>query len=198
MDHNGVDMEQLLFIQISKGGAEAFKRLFELYRVRIFGFVYSFTHSAVDAEEIVQETFLSLWNARFTLNKVENPKAYIFRIAKNKTLNHLEKVSRRNKLMQHVWANIEWSQNTVDDQLNVNECQELLNKAIGNLSRQKQEIFILSRDRGLSHEEIASQIGLSKSRVKNIMVETLRYLRWYLSKHQVTILKTIAVLLFVF
>src|SRR5690606_22562120 len=100
--------------------------------------------------------------------------------------------------MQHVWANIEWSQNTVDDQLNVNECQELLNKAIGNLSRQKQEIFILSRDRGLSHEEIASQIGLSKSRVKNIMVETLRYLRWYLSKHQVTILKTIAVLLFVF
>lgn len=189
MESNCVMTERKLFIEISKGNSQAFRNLFILYRLRIFGFAYGFTHSAVDAEEIVQDTFLSLWNNKKHLSEIINPQSYIFRIAKNRVLNHLDKTSRSRKLMQQVWANIEWSRNAVDEEMNANECKDLLNQAIKNLPLQKQKIFLMSREAGLSHEEIASEVGLSKSRVKNIIVETLNYLKWYLTKNHITIIK---------
>ncbi len=70
---------------------------------------------------------------------------------------------------------------------NAKESQELIHQALVQLSAQKQKIFQLSRYKGLNHEQIADHLSLSKSTVKNHIVETLRYIKTYLHQHSETL-----------
>src|SRR3569833_342235 len=70
--------ENELFLHISRGDESAFRRLFELYRQRLFAFAWQLCHSAVDAEEIVQDVFLRLWEQREKLPEVSMPRKYIY------------------------------------------------------------------------------------------------------------------------
>jgi RNA polymerase sigma-70 factor (ECF subfamily) len=159
----------------------AFRQLFDLYKLRLFSFVLQMTHSKVDAEEIVQEVFTKLWEIRTDLVNVDYPGKYIYTIARNKTLNHLTKQARDRQLLQQVWLNLSQTENSTEAILQAQESQRLIGEAINRLSLQRQTIFRLSREQGLTHEEIANRLGLSKSRVKNILVEILKHIKDYLS-----------------
>lgn len=168
---------------VANGDKGAFKQLFDLYKLKLFSFVLQMTHSRVDAEEIVQDVFAKLWESRAGLTSVDFPSKYIYTIARNKTLNHLTRLARDRRLLQQLWVNVSQQENPSEELLHARECQELISKAISQLSPQRQTIFELSREQGLSHEEIASRLGLSKSRVKNIIVEILKHVRDYLAQY---------------
>jgi len=167
------------------GDEPAFKELYARHSRRVLAFAYHMTHSAIDAEDILQETFLRLWTGREQLPDIAHVGNYLFTIARNKTLDHLRKVSLQQRLIDQVWANISESSNELELQLEARESGTLIQQALAQLSPQKQTIFRLSRQQGLSHEEIAAQLRLSKSRVKNLLVETLKHIRTYLSQHAV-------------
>jgi RNA polymerase sigma-70 factor (family 1) len=172
-----------LLQQVAEGDKIAFRKIFDLYKLRLFSFVLQFTHSRVDAEEIVQDVFTKLWESRTGLVNVEYPGKYIYTIARNKTINHLTKLARDRQLLQQVWQNLSQSDNPTEEILQAQECQRLIAEAVGRLSLQRQTIFQLSREQGLTHEQIAAQLGLSKSRVKNILVEILKHIRDYLARY---------------
>jgi len=176
-----------LLQQVADGDISAFRQLFELYRLRLFSFVLRMTHSRVDAEEIVQDVFAKLWESRTHLAAVEYPGKYIYTIARNKTLNHLTSVARDRRLLQQVWVNLSQADNPIEDLLQARESQQLISEAISRLSVQQQTIFQLSREQGLTHSAIAARLGLSKSRVKNVLVEALRQIRDYLARHSALI-----------
>jgi RNA polymerase sigma-70 factor (ECF subfamily) len=179
-----------LLQQVATGDRLAFRKLFDLYKLRLYTFVYQLTNSKADAEEIVQDVFTKLWEVRASLTGVEYPVKYIFTIARNKTLNHLTKIARDRQLLQQLWVNISRFDNTTEELLQAQESQKLIREAINQLSPQRQTIFELSREQGLTHEEIADRLGLSKSRVKNIMVEILKFVKDYLARYS-TLISTI-------
>ncbi|GAB1462680.1 sigma-70 family RNA polymerase sigma factor [uncultured Pedobacter sp.] len=180
-------MEKLLLKEISDGNSLAFNKMFSLYRGKILAFVDSFIHSKADAEEIVQETFLVIWKNKDKLLQIEHPRNYIYMIARNKTYDYLAKVSRSEKSIKEAWINTSISSNNIEDQIRLKESAMLIDKAIRKLSVQKQEIFNMSRSLHMSHEEIAQEIGLSKSRVKNVIVEVLKHLKYHIAKHNLII-----------
>lgn len=175
--------ERLLLQQIAAGDEAAFRVFFDLHRKRLYLFVKQLIHSRADAEEIIQETFIQVWQSADKLAGIEQPGYYIYRIARNKTLNYMRKMARDESLLRQVLANAQESDDSLSDSLLTKEYQELVNGALDQLSDQKRTIFNLSRVEGLSHEEIAARLGLSKSRVKNIIVETLKFIRAYLQEH---------------
>lgn len=172
-----------LLQQVAEGDKLAFRQIFDLYKMRLFSFVLQLTHSRADAEEIVQDVFTKLWESRTSLANVEYPGKYIYTIARNKTLNHLTKLARDRQLLQQVWVNLSQSDNPTEEILQAQESQRLIAEAVKRLSLQRQTIFQLSREQGLSHEEIAARLGLSKSRVKNILVEILKHIKDYLARY---------------
>lgn len=172
-----------LLQRLRKGDESAFRQLYDLHSRPVAAFIYQLTHSAVDAEDILQDTFLKLWTSRDQLPAIENFGNYIFIIARNKTVDHLRKVARQQQLVDQVWANISEVADALDLQLDARESQQLIANALNQLSDQKQTIFRLSRVEGLSHDDIAAQLGLSKSRVKNLQVETLKHIRIFLSRY---------------
>ena len=177
------DTDTELLRKMRQGDESAFRQLYDRHSRQVAAFAFHLTHSAVDAEDILQETFLTLWTSREQLPPIVNPASYLFIIARNKTLDHLRKIARQQKLVDHVWANISAVADALDLQLDARESQQLINTALSRLNEQQRTIFRLSKQEGLDHATIASQLHLSKSRVKNVQVETLRFIRQFLSQH---------------
>lgn len=90
--------DQQLFKMISEGGEQAFTLLFHRYVPRLLLFAQKLTKSEAISENIIQETFLKLWLGRDKLEVIENPSAWIFRIAANECY----KVLRRQVLAEKI------------------------------------------------------------------------------------------------
>jgi RNA polymerase sigma-70 factor (family 1) len=161
----------------------AFKRLFDSYKNRIYGYVLAIAHSPYAAEEITQEIFIKLWLCRDILHEVENLDGYIFTIARNRTLNHLRKAAYDTRLLRELQELVKPEHNNVEERTMVAEYDRLVRDAILLLSPQRRLVYQLSRDGGLNHEEIAEQLHLSRNTVKNHLVEALRFIRSYLGRH---------------
>ena len=164
-------------------GEDAFKRLFDTYKNRVYGYVMAITHSPYSAEEITQEIFIKLWLCRDALQQVDNLEGYIFTVARHKTLNHLRKAAYDSKLLRELQELAAPEVNNVDERTLVREYDELLTDALTLLSPQRRTVYQLSRVQGLNHDEIASHLHLSRNTVKNHMVEALRSIRHHLGRY---------------
>lgn len=162
---------------MSAGDEVAFRELFDQYKHRLFVFVEQLIHSRSDAEEIIQDTFLKVWQSASILAEIEQPGHYIYTIARNKTLNYMRSISRDQRLVDIAYASQSELDDTLEEQLRIREVQEIIDKALSQLPEQKQVVFRLSRERGLNHAEIAATLGLSQSRIKNILVEILKHIK---------------------
>ena len=181
--HENTYNEVELFIRISEGEEPAFRQLFEMYRERLFVFARQIAHSTADAEEIVQDIFLKLWEGRAHLAQVSYPRKYIYTMARNRALDHLASIARNKKAIQALYINIAAGNNPTDELLQAQESQQLIYKALSQLPEKKQTIFWLSRRDGLTHQEIAERMGMSVQTVKNNLTDTLKYIRIYISGH---------------
>jgi RNA polymerase sigma-70 factor (family 1) len=175
--------EKELFLRIAGDEEHAFRILFDAYRERLFVFAWQLCHSATDAEEVVQDIFLRLWQNRKSLADVEFPRKYIYVMARNRALDLLDKIARDNRLMREVWDNLSAPNNITEDILQAAETQKLINEAVGQLSEKKQTIFRLSRQDGLTHQQIAERMNISVQTVKNVLTETLKHIKSFLAQH---------------
>ena len=175
--------ERELFMQIANGDETAFRMLFDQYRERLYFFAWQLCHSAVEAEEVVQDIFLRLWENRSKLGEVDFPRKYIYIMARNRTLDLLSKIARDQRLISEVWTNMSQSDNYLEDLLHAQDSQLLIDQAVSQLPEKKRAIFLMSRRDGLSLREIADQTGLSIQTVKNILTEVLKHIKAFLARH---------------
>ena len=169
--------EREYFIRMSQGDESAFTEIFFHYAARIHPFIKKMTRSEEVTEELVQDVFVSLWKSREKLPDVNNYSAYIFTFATNRTFNYLKAKAREIKRLQ-ILASVEkdFTNNTLET-IDLNESQNLLNELVDNLAPQQKLIYKLTREEGMSHDEIAHRLNISKNTVKNHLVKTLKYLR---------------------
>lgn len=179
--------EKVLLQQIAQSDEYAFKQIFDLYHKNVFSFVLRFVHSKADAEEIVQDTFFTLWQRRDKLPAIEHPRNYIYTIVRHKTYDYLNQASKNQKALAQIWANMQTEYNNTAELSDLKDVAQLIENGLMQLPKVKQEIFRLSRETGMNHEQIAQHIGLSKSRVKNIIVDVLKYLKHYMATHTIQI-----------
>lgn len=179
--------EKVLLQKIAQGDEYAFRQVFEQYKNSVYSFVLKFVHSKADAEEIVQDTFFTIWQKREKLPEIEHPRNYIYTIVRNKTYDYLNKAARSESHLERIWANMQTEGNSTSELIDFRETSRLIQNGLLHLPQLKQEIFRLSRENGMNHEQIALHIGLSKSRVKNIMVDVLKYLRHYIRIHTIQV-----------
>ena len=131
-----------------------------------------------DAEDIIQEVFLSLWRRRKDLRLTGPLTAYLHASVKFRAISYIEKnITRRHYLdaLNRTAANkTPLSPETL---LQVKEALELIRATIGNMPPKTREVYTLSRQEGLSHREIATRLGISEETVKKHIQNALRLLR---------------------
>lgn len=169
--------ERMLLTLVAKGDETAFKDLYDRYFNRLSAYVYKFCKSTSITEDVLQEVFMKLWVNRAVCNQIESAEAYILSIAKNTTIDWLRKLSRQTSLVVDLATEVAACGNEAENKLSLESLEAIIASALSQLSSQKQQVFQLSKIVGFSHDEIAHELNLSKSTVKNHLSETLRHIR---------------------
>lgn len=174
--------DKLLLKEVSAGNELAFRALYDAYFNHLAAYIFKLCKSKAITEEIVQEIFVKLWVNRALLTDIAILDAYIFTMARNKTIDHLRRLAKETRLISVLSAQLPEYDNNIEERLNATALQLLIEEALEPLSPQKKQIFHLSRNEGLTHDEIAEIMQLSKSTVKNHLSETLKHVRDHISQ----------------
>lgn len=187
--------EAELFAKFSKGDEQSFDLIYRHYVKRLYPFVEKLVKVPELAEELVQEIFVQLWINRQAFSNVQHPTAYLFSIANRQALKYLKKVANDERILRSITNYVEPSRNETEEQILLRESAEAISEAVAQLPEQRRLIWELSRNEGLSHEQIAARLNISKNTVKNQMVHALKYVRDFLGKRGVFLPSLIIILL---
>ncbi len=169
--------ETLLVTHLRNGSYQAFDTLYRMYAKRLYAYCLQFTKSAEESREIVQETFVKLWENRSTLKECQTIRPLLFAIAKNDLINAYKKRLNSPVYEDYVCFQDALKSEDTHHRIEYREFQDGVEKAIGKLSPSQQRIIRLSRFQNLSNQEIALQTGLSEQTVKNQLSAGLKKLK---------------------
>lgn len=177
--------EKVLLKRISEGDETAFRKIYDTYYDHIYNAAYAFMKSPFLAEDATQEVFCKVWSKRSLLPEVDKFDAWLFIMARNHILTEIKKNLRQvnfiDQLRLHFNVLVD---SPLQDLLN-RESEALIRDAVEQLPPQQKAVFTLSREEGLSQEEIAMKLSISRNTVRNHMNAALKFLRHYLlNKHR--------------
>lgn len=174
-----------LIRKLRDGSYDAFNALYEAFADSLYGFVLLHLKSPSQAEDIVQETFLKLWNMRSGLSLEGSFKAMLFTMAKNQVIDHFRQQINRPAFEDyvHFCEDENLLDNSSVDKIYYDDFLEKLAIVKQQLTPQQRTIFELSREDGMSNAEIVSVTQLSEQTVKNHLSAALKTLRTELLKY---------------
>lgn len=178
-----MQIEKDWLIMAADGDELAFTHLFHAYKFKLYGFISKLTGSPQTAEDVVQDVFLKLWKNRGDLRAVDSFGSYLFRMAQNHAINGFRKMAREEVMRKEMRADELPAHSTPQSHIALKETREILHKAIQQLPPRQKAIYLLSREEGVKHEEIARRLQITTGTVKNHMIQALRTLREQLSQH---------------
>ncbi len=160
--------------QLKSGQEAALKLLFDRYSDDVYSIAYSVLKDPFESEDVVQEVFIKVWNARFQLDETGNIWSFIYIITKRLALNKLRDLKAQIKnqvvLFETNFAQIGSS----DNNTLVQEILALEHEVLEKLPEQQRKVYVLSRVEGLTYKEIAGQMNIAPNTVKNHIIQALK------------------------
>ncbi len=179
--------ERDLIVRLKNGDQTAFELLFHFYYPGLVLYSTQYLADRAEAEEVVQDFFVRLWQKNQQIVPGDSLKSYLFSSVRNGSLNFLKHKKIEEKYLKEM---IELSGHYLvyDPDLYVeSELQEKIKKSIENLPEQCRKIFVMNRILGKKNEEIALELAISKRTVETQISKALKVLRIQL-KDYVTLL----------
>lgn len=138
--------------------------------------------SPMAAQDVVQEIFVKIWEKRGSLTVIDNFPAWLHVITRNLLIDHLQKKIPVFELNELTREAIPEDRHLPQQQLDYRELTVLISRAIAQLPPRQQQVYSLSREQGLSHQQIARQLNLSYDTVREHMSKALKTIRASLEK----------------
>ena len=174
--------DDVLIKRLLNDELEAFDVLFYKYKDKLFRFAFSLLKNEEDAREIVQEVFIRIWNKRMEIDSKKSFKSFLFKISYNLVVNMLKKRMKDEQFRNHLVAYFSSETYNLDEQLDYDILVKKVNKAVENLPSKRKQIYVLSREVGLTNQEIAQKLGITKKTVENQINLALKHIRNTLGK----------------
>lgn len=180
MDYNfqfSAVQESEVVVGIQKGDEVAFESVFKAYYSRLCSYANTMLNDSEEAEEMVQNTFIVLWENRANVDIHTSLKSYLYRAVHNSCLNRIKHMKVRQEHSAYVLHTQEEEVESTSHMVMGNELQQQINVAIEQLPPQCKRVFTLSRYENLTYAEIAAHLEISVKAVDKQMVRALRILR---------------------
>ncbi len=155
----------------------AFEELYNRYWEKLLIQALVKLNSDVEAEEVVQDVFLNLWNRRQTLDIKYTFHTYIASCVKYEILNKLAHRRKETNLKVQSISNFTEETNTTEEHINYNALIKQIEETVNALPEKCQLVFRLSREEGLSQKQIAEQLNISPKTVETHFTKALKAIR---------------------
>ncbi|MCZ4243186.1 RNA polymerase sigma factor [Pedobacter punctiformis] len=166
-------MEQIFGIK--SGSLQAFQSAYQLHHGKLYAYILKKTGSAYLAEEVVQLTFIRLWEKRQNLSLDYSLAAQIFKMGGSILIDQLRKEAVSKKHLKEI---VPMEILHIDEQ---SENAQNLELAINQMAPMRKKVFKLSKIEGYSYKEIAEELSISPKTVENHISKALKQLRAALS-----------------
>jgi RNA polymerase sigma-70 factor, ECF subfamily len=169
--------EQQHFDALASGDITAFEMYFKSFYQPLCSYAYTFLQDRDEAEEIVQSTFLSVWEKRQTLKVHTSGKSYMYAMVRNACLNVIKHEKIKQRYVGEEIALAQPGYESVAQAVASTELETRIQHAIEKLPEQCRLVFKLSRFEELKYNEIAEQLDISVKTVENHMGKALKIMR---------------------
>lgn len=177
MQFEPVERQELLIEQLKEGSKDAFRSLFETFGPKIHAFAKSYLKNDEDTEELIQDVFLRLWEIRASLDSSKNIKSFLFKICVNLIYDLIRRKNIKQAYLEYSGQNYPSFGDNTWDEVIYNDMLNNLEILVCAMPEQRQRIFRLSKEDGLSNDEIAKQLNLSKRTVENQLYRSISFLK---------------------
>ena len=160
--------DERLIAMARSGNAGAFETIVDRYQGRLLGFCRQMLNSTEDAEDVLQEVFVNAYRAMLADEREINLRPWLYRIARNRCLNHLRKPTADAQESMDMVPAVEAS-STAEKVHNREEFRQLLTD-VGKLPETQRSALLLREMDALSYEEIAQAMDTSVPSVKSLLV----------------------------
>ncbi len=168
--------DETLVARVQDGDHGAFDFLVERYKERLYATVYHMTSNHADANDLVQDAFIKAFTSIRSFKRESSFYTWIYRIAVNRTLNHLKRGKNRQQFSlddidNHIQSDPDFvelmSHVTPRREVGLNELQEKLNAALQKLSEDHRAVVVMHDVQGLTHADIGKALHCSEGTVRS-------------------------------
>jgi RNA polymerase sigma-70 factor, ECF subfamily len=180
------ESDQALMQRIREGEPDAFSELVIRYQKMVFRFAYSFFRNRDDAMEIVQETFMRIFEKMDRFRDEFSLQSWIYRITHNLCIDYYRKYGRKNMGLHELNPTAEgksrppWLKEEIPD---LTEIRELVVLSLDRLSPRQKTVFILKNEQGMKLQEISDAMGVSLGTVKTLHHRAMNRIKNHVRRH---------------
>lgn len=175
--------EQDLLQMIARGDESAFRTVFSQYWGKIYANALKFTKAPELAKDLAQDVFVKLWVKREKLATVEHFPPYLYRVARNVFYDHFDKKVFDPSNESYLSIYFQGAELQADTRLQVKDLERQIETAIRLLPQQVRTAFELSRKEGLSHDQIAERMNISRITSKSYISRAILSIKSFLEEH---------------
>ena len=169
---------------LRNASTQSFEDLYIRYSGKLYNFVMRVSKGdTFISEEIVQRTFIKVWESRESINPEKSFISYLCTIAKNMLLNEYEHQTVQYIYQEYVKIKMVDIDSSTEKEVEKNLLEEYIDMLVENLPPKRKEIFVLSRKKGFSNKEISKQLDISESTIETQLSKALAFMKNQLEKN---------------
>ncbi|MCP3933429.1 MAG: RNA polymerase sigma-70 factor [Bacteroidetes bacterium] len=169
--------KNITILKLKNGDVNSFDYLFRKYNKRIYSFSLSYLKKKEEAEDIVQQVFLTLWQSRKNLKEQHDIQSYLYTVTFNAIKKRFRKLTREKNHLENYFQLIDKDGSLPDTEAEYNNLIKLLEKLIDLLPSRQKEVFVLNKKEDLTIEEISEKLKISKRTVENHLFRAKAFLK---------------------
>ena len=176
--------EKLLLIKLKEGSFQAFEKLYTMYSGKLYNFIMRLSSgNQYMAEEVVQSTFIRIWEVRAKVDSDASFISFLCTIAKNLLMNMYQRQTIEYVYNEYLIKSGVDRDSQTEDNIDLRFLNEYIDSLAEELPAQRKKIFILSKRQNYPNKEIAEMMGISESTVATQLSLAVKFMREQLMKH---------------
>ena len=169
--------ERELLLELKEGNEAAFEQIYKFYSPRLYGNLIKLLKSEPIAAEILQDSFVKIWELRETIDVDKSFRSYLFRISENKVYDRFRKIASYKKFATLVLNGSAEEYSHVEEGLTQKETRKVLEGLVNALPQQRRRVFMLCKIEGKSYKQASKILGISTSTISDHILKANDFLR---------------------
>lgn len=176
--------EKLLLIKLKEGSFQAFEKLYTMYSGKLYNFIMRLSSgNQYMAEEVVQSTFIRIWEVREKVDSDASFISFLCTIAKNLLMNMYQRQTIEYVYNEYLLKSGVDRDSQTEDAIDLRFLNDYIDSLAEELPARRKKIFILSKRQNYTNKEIAEMMGISESTVATQLSLAVKFMREQLMKH---------------